>query len=242
MTASATGREVRHQLAPVSVECERDSGSRGQGSGSDGQVPGPVLRGKVGDTFAIELRNLPEVTSSHWHGLRVPAAMDGTELVQKPVRPGRSFQYRFLLPDAATFWCHPHTNETEQLENGLYGASIVRGPDEPVLDRERVLMLDDVKLDKRGRLAPFGGLRGKHDGRFGNVRLTKGRADLVLDVAAGQVERWRLVNTSTRRRTCRGKTLSTCLDRALCASRGCLTIVPAVGCITATSLSTMRRG
>jgi FtsP/CotA-like multicopper oxidase with cupredoxin domain len=85
------------------------------------------------------------------------------------------------------------------MEMGLYGALIVRGPDEPILDRERVLVLDDVKLDQKGRLARFGGLREKHDGRLGNVRLTNGRSDLVLEVAAGQIERWRFVNASSSR-------------------------------------------
>jgi FtsP/CotA-like multicopper oxidase with cupredoxin domain len=70
-------------------------------------------------------------TTIHWHGLRVPADMDGTEAVQPPVEPGGTFEYRFVVPDAGTFWYHSHVNETEQLERGLYGALIVRGPDEP---------------------------------------------------------------------------------------------------------------
>src|SRR5439155_7553291 len=69
----------------------------------------------------------------HWHGLRIPAAMDGTEVVQRPVQPGETFTYRFTPPDAGTFWYHPHANETEQLEKGLYGALIVRAADELAL-------------------------------------------------------------------------------------------------------------
>jgi FtsP/CotA-like multicopper oxidase with cupredoxin domain len=49
--------------------------------------------------------------------------------------------YRFRVPDAGTFWYHPHSNETVQLEMGLYGALIVRGKDELQLDAERVLVL-----------------------------------------------------------------------------------------------------
>ena len=105
------------------------------GYGFNGQVPGPTIQAEVGDTLVVRLANaLPEPTTIHWHGLRVPAAMDGTEMVQHPVQPGEGFEYRFVLPDAGTFWYHPHTHETEQLEKGLYGVLIVYRPDEPVLD------------------------------------------------------------------------------------------------------------
>jgi AcrR family transcriptional regulator len=86
---------------------------------------------------------------------------------ERPVQPGETFEYRFALPDAGTFWYHPHTNETVQLEKGLYGALVVRGHDEPRLDRERVLVLDDLKLDRKGNIARFGGLRGAARWPFG---------------------------------------------------------------------------
>src|SRR5205807_1529116 len=103
--------------------------------GYNGQIPGPTLEGRVGDVLQVRFTNrLEQPTTIHWHGLRVPAAMDGTEMVQWPVAPGETFTYRFRLPDAGTFWYHPHSNETVQLEMGLYGALIVRGADEPQLD------------------------------------------------------------------------------------------------------------
>jgi hypothetical protein len=55
---------------------------------------------------------------------------------------------RNWLPDAGTFWYHPHSNEVVQLERGLYGAIVVHGPNEPQLDAERVFVLDDVDLDR----------------------------------------------------------------------------------------------
>ena len=73
------------------------------------------------------MNNLPEPTAIHWHGLRVPAAMDGTGMVQRPVAPGEAFTCRFRLPDAGTFLHHPHLNKTVQLERGLYGAIVVQG-------------------------------------------------------------------------------------------------------------------
>jgi FtsP/CotA-like multicopper oxidase with cupredoxin domain len=166
----------------------------------NGQVPGPVLEGRVGDVLEVRLTNrLPEATAVHWHGMRLPAPMDGTEMVQQLVQPGETFTYRFKLLDAGTFWYHPHHNETVQLERGLYGALIVRGDDEPTLDREQVLVLDDLKLDRKGRIAKFGGFVQWHDGREGDARLVNGRVEPTLRIAAGQIERWRVVNAASAR-------------------------------------------
>jgi FtsP/CotA-like multicopper oxidase with cupredoxin domain len=104
-----------------------------------------------------------------------------------------------VLPDAGTFWYHPHTHEAEQLEKGLYGALIVHGPDEPQVDGERVLVLDDLKLDRHGNLASFGGWKERHQGRLGEVRLVNGRAQPQFQMAAEQVERWRIVNAASSR-------------------------------------------
>ena len=125
--------------------------------------------------------------------------MDGTEAVQRPVPAGCSFTYRFLLPDAGTFWYHPHTNETEQLEKGLYGALIVREPDEIPLDGEQVLLLDDLKLDRGDRLARFGGRRERHDGRIGATLLVNGQIEPALAIPAGQIQRWRVLNAASSR-------------------------------------------
>lgn len=107
--------------------------------------------------------------------------------------------YRFRLPDPGTFWYHSHINETEQMERGLYGALIVRGENEPELDGEQVLVLDDLKLDRQGQIAKFGGMVQSHDGREGDVRLVNGKREPTLTIAAGQIERWRIVNASSAR-------------------------------------------
>ena len=166
----------------------------------NGQVPGPTIEANVGDTVVVRLRNsLDEATTIHWHGIRLPAAMDGTQVVQPVVQPGETFEYRFTVPDAGTFWYHSHHNETVQMERGLYGALVVRDTDEVRVDRERVLMLDDVKLRRNGDFAKFGGWLEQHMGREGNVRLVNGRSEPTLDIAAGQVERWRIINASSAR-------------------------------------------
>ncbi len=170
-----------------------------QAWGYQGQVPGPVIVGHVGDTLVVRLINhLPEPTTIHWHGLRIPAAMDGTDSVQRPVQPGETFEYRFVLPDAGTYWYHSHSNETVQLERGLYGALIVLGHDEPTFDAERILVLDDVKLNRKQQIARPA-LFDRHAGREGDVLVINGTVAPELEIAAGTVERWRIVNACSAR-------------------------------------------
>src|SRR5687768_7955331 len=140
--------------------------------GFNNEVPGPVIRARKGDEVIIHFRNnLKESTVIHWHGIRLPAAMDGTDEVQRPVGPGEVFEYRFTVPDAGTFWYHSHANETEQMEKGMYGALIVEGEEEPVTDADRVFVVDDMKLEKDYRFKKSGwflpAFIERHDGRQG---------------------------------------------------------------------------
>jgi FtsP/CotA-like multicopper oxidase with cupredoxin domain len=194
------GRVVTVDLEAREITWEFVPGRSTRAWGYNGQVPGPVIEARVGDVLEVRLTNrLPEATVVHWHGLELPAPMDGTDMVQHPVAPGETFTYRFALPHAGTFWYHPHLDETVQLERGLYGALVVRGPDEPQLDVERVLVLDDVALDDAGQIRPPGSWVERHDGRQGTTRLVNGRREPELTIAAGQVERWRIVNVASAR-------------------------------------------
>ena len=194
------GRVIAVDLEAREADHEFVKGRTARAWTYNGSVPGPVLEGRVGDVLEVRLTNrLPEPTTIHWHGLRLAPVMDGTDSVQRPIAPGETYTYRFLLRDAGTFWYHPHFNETVQLERGLYGALVVRGPGEPVLDGERVLVLDDVKLDRAGDIKPIGGLMERHDGRQGDTLLVNGVATPALTMAAGQVERWRIVNAASAR-------------------------------------------
>lgn len=172
--------------------------------GFNQQVPGPVLKAKKGDTLVVRVKNsLREPTIVHWHGIRLPAVMDGTGDVQRPIEPGEEFEYRFVVPDAGTFWYHSHANETVQLERGMYGALIVEDDTDPVFDRERVLVLDDMKLTSDNNFTKPGWFVERwvesHMGREGNTMLLNGREAPVVDVAARQIERWRFINASSAR-------------------------------------------
>lgn len=171
--------------------------------GFNNRVPGPVILVKRGDTVEVNVKNdLPESTMIHWHGVRLTSSMDGTTDVQRPIEPGEEFTYHFNLPDAGTFWYHSHRNEAHQMERGMYGALIVEDDADPVVDKERVLMIDDMKLDadnefkKGGRLSRW---IERHDGRQGNTLLINGKEDLKIDMNAGQVERWRIINAASAR-------------------------------------------
>ena len=162
----------------------------------NGQVPGPVIEARVGDVLEVRLTNhLTEPTTLHWHGVRLPAAMDGTDMVQHPVEPGTTFVYRIKLLDAGTFWYHSHSNEPVQVRRGMYGALIVRGTDEPALDRERVVVLSDATVEPTGDLSSAA----NWEGRDGDVRLVNGVAEPELMIWGGQVERWRVINASSAR-------------------------------------------
>ena len=79
--------------------------------GFNQSLPGPTLRARKGDTVVVKVKNeLRESTVIHWHGIQLPAEMDGTNSVQRPIAPGEEFEYRFVVPDAGTFWYHSHHN------------------------------------------------------------------------------------------------------------------------------------
>lgn len=168
----------------------------------NGTVPGPLVEARVGDELLVHFRNeLPEPTTIHWHGLRVPAAMDGTVAMQQPIPSGGSFEYRFVLKDAGLYWFHPHVRSDEQVERGLYGVILVRGDSEPELGAERVLVLDDVLLNSDGSLVDSSqmGSMMEMTGRQGNVLLANGVPDAVLDLKPGERVRLRVVNTANAR-------------------------------------------
>ena len=111
----------------------------------NGSLPAPLLRWREGDTVTIRVRNeLDEATSIHWHGLVLPANMDGVPgLSFHGIAPGETFTYRFPLRQNGTYWYHAHSGFQEQ--TGLYGPIIIepREPEPFGYDREHVVLLSD---------------------------------------------------------------------------------------------------
>lgn len=169
----------------------------------NGQVPGPVLRVRLGDELTVKLTNdLPQPTTIHWHGVRVPNGMDGVPgLTQDPIPPGGSFTYTFVPKDAGTFWFHPHVRGAEQVERGLYGVLIVDDVEPLPWSHDEVWVLDDWRLGADGQLDTRFVTRHDlaHDGRWGQVVTVNGEADGKHAVRPGERLRLRLVNPSNGR-------------------------------------------
>ena len=178
----------------------------------NGSNPGPTIEGKVGDTLIVHFyNNLPEETTIHWHGMDVPANMDGSNISQGGVEPGGYFRYEFKLLNSSMFWYHPHLNVPEQVDRGLQGLIIVRDPEEDRLlgfddINEHLLVLDDILLDADSQIAdfersedPLEWATSQIEGRIGNTLLVNGKKDLSIPVRRGVPQRLRLVNVSNSR-------------------------------------------
>lgn len=171
--------------------------------GFDGQVPGTPIRIRHGETIAATIKNSLEVpTAVHWHGIRLPNAMDGVAgLTQPAIEPGDSFQYEFTPPDSGTYWYHSHVNAYEQVGRGLYGPLIIEEATPPTVDRDLVWMIDDWRLrDDASISEDFGsGHDRSHAGRIGNVPTVNGRFRDIIKVSKGERLRLRLINASNAR-------------------------------------------
>jgi CopA family copper-resistance protein len=108
-------------------------------------LPGPLLRWREGDTITLNVSNrLDEDTSIHWHGILLPANMDGVPgLSFSGIHPGRAYRYQFTVKQHGTYWYHSHSGFQEQA--GIYGPLVIgpRDPDPIAFDREHVVMLTD---------------------------------------------------------------------------------------------------
>lgn len=111
----------------------------------NGSLPGPLLRWREGDTVTIRVRNrLAQDTSIHWHGILLPANMDGVPgLSFHGIAPGGLYEYRFQVRQNGTYWYHSHSGLQEQA--GVYGPLVIdaRDPEPFQYDREHVLLLSD---------------------------------------------------------------------------------------------------
>ena len=214
----------------------------------NGSISGPTIEARKGDQVIVHFRNdLPEATTIHWHGLRVPNDMDGAGRLLQPIPPGGSFDYRFVVPDAGTFWYHPHVRSDVQVEKGLYGPIVVHDPGEPDLGvaAERVLVLDDILVDPvTGLVDERIDMRGMMMGREGNLLLVNGQpSNGALTVARGERIRLRLVNAANARffKLCSKAAHSSRSDRTAAFSRRLGRSAPCCSCRASASMSCWRR-
>jgi FtsP/CotA-like multicopper oxidase with cupredoxin domain len=119
--------------------------------GYNGQSPGPTIEVVEGDRVRIFVTNkLPEHTSIHWHGQRLPNGMDGvTGLTQPGIEPGKTFVYEFVARRPGTFMYHPHADEMTQMAMGMMGFWVThpKDPDFMKVDRDFVFLLNSYDID-----------------------------------------------------------------------------------------------
>ncbi len=177
----------------------------------NGSVPGPTIEAELGNTIVVNFtNNLPEPTTVHWHGLDIPADMDGSHISQSWVQPGGTFRYEFEATRASLFWYHPHVRTFDQVEKGLYGGVLVRDPAKDAALgltglQERVVIFDDVLLDASNEIVPAFSFTDPRrnaeyhlNGREGNHLLVNGKwsEEVTLPVTNGQPQRWRVLNAA----------------------------------------------
>jgi FtsP/CotA-like multicopper oxidase with cupredoxin domain len=119
--------------------------------GYNGQSPGPTIECVEGDRVRIFVTNrLPEYTTIHWHGVRLPHGMDGVAgLTQPPILPGETWVYEFDMRHAGTFMYHPHADDLVQMAMGMMGFIVVH-PEDPgdlAVDRDFVFLINAYDID-----------------------------------------------------------------------------------------------
>lgn len=167
-----------------------------------GDAPFPVLRARHGQPLDLGLQNnLKEHSSIHWHGLRVPNAMDGVPyLTQMPVLAGENFSYRFTPPDPGLTIFHPHCNTIEQFGRGLAGVLIVDGDEDEPFDDDVLCVLKEWRVAEDGSFLPLTTPQGAGGaGTFGNLRTTNNENAPELIVQSGSDIRLRVVNVDATR-------------------------------------------
>ncbi|GCB02679.1 copper oxidase [Ralstonia sp. SET104] len=138
-------------LVAEPVEREFAPGMTGHLWGYNGQSPGPTIECVEGDRVRIFVTNkLPEHTTVHWHGMILPAGMDGVGGLSQPhIPPGKTFVYEFEMKKSGTFMYHPHSDEMVQMAMGMMGFIVVHPKDtaQHRVDRDFVFLLAAYDID-----------------------------------------------------------------------------------------------
>lgn len=135
-------------LIAEEVQHEFGAGSTATCWGYNGSTPGPTIEAVEGDRVRIFVTNaLGEHTTMHWHGLILPAGMDGIGgLTQPPIQPGETYVYEFTLRQSGTHMYHPHADEMTQMAYGMMGLFIIHPRRREAIDRDFAFLLHNWAL------------------------------------------------------------------------------------------------
>lgn len=175
--------------------------------GINGNFLGPAIKVRNGDLVTLNVSNtLNEVATLHWHGMHLPANMDGGP--HQTIQPGATWKATFTVKQkAGTNWFHPHTEGQtgRQVYMGMAGLLIVEDADTDALDLPKTWGVDDIPLIIQDRVfqadGSFDYLPAMHDqmtGMMGTTLLCNGTVNAQVDLPAKQV-RFRLLNGSNAR-------------------------------------------
>jgi len=203
-TAGNTRAPLVLTAAPGQKRFRADQAQATRVMSYDQSIPGPLIRIPQGQESVIQFHNaMDEVSTVHWHGLRIDNAMDGVpNLTQPPVLPGERFEYRLTPPDAGTYWYHSHLRSWEQLALGLAGPLIVTEAEPPLVDQDLIFAIDDWRLDDDMQIdtQSLGSMHDwAHGGRMGNFITVNGESEKRFAVATGERIRLRLLNIANAR-------------------------------------------
>jgi FtsP/CotA-like multicopper oxidase with cupredoxin domain len=138
-------------LVAEQIEREIAPGMTAKLWGYNGSSPGPTIEVVEGDKVRLFVTNkLPEHTTIHWHGQRLPNGMDGVSgLTQPPIAPGKTFVYEFVARRAGTFMYHPHADEMVQIAMGMMGLWIThpKDPQTHRVDRDFAFLMNAYDID-----------------------------------------------------------------------------------------------
>ncbi|MFK4835107.1 multicopper oxidase family protein [Microbacterium sp. ZW T2_14] len=173
--------DVHVELVARAERITPDGGEPFDGFTLNGQSPGPAIRARQGELVEVVVRNddVADGVTLHWHGVDVPAAMDGVAgVTQDAVRPGESFTYRFVAEQAGTFWYHSHQASHPQVVGGLFGALVLEPAEEGT----------DAAADALAAIHTYPGGQRTINGAVGDAHRR---------AAPGETVRVRLINTDS---------------------------------------------
>lgn len=187
--------------APLELTAAREkitvAGKEVIGRSYNGQLVGPTLVIKPGETFRLNLHNeLAESTNLHYHGFHVSPKRPSDEVVHLMVAPGETYSYKVTVPpnhDQGSFWYHSHNHHTSegQVFGGMSGVALIGSPEVPEevdVAADRVLALKDFQV-KDGEI-PLEGI----DSGAPTTRTVNGLLEPHIEAAPGSIELWHLAN------------------------------------------------
>lgn len=185
------GSQLEVTLTVQETMVDYGNGVKVKGLTFNGVVPGPTIVANLGDELVLRVKNSSSTeTILHPHGFVLEHKYDGTHLSQDPIPPGGEFVHRIKLIHAGTYWYHSHHDAREQMGRGLFGAVVVKDPNDPIRLKQKTLVFSNVA--KTGQPVDAHNLLEPH------MYLLNGKVSQVTSMRPGESQRYRIVNATAQ--------------------------------------------